>query len=129
MGETALTKHMGTQKHGNIARQRQAEASGLLASWVRPTSHGSGAAETLPEESNQSMHEEPSDYNQENQNTDNPGPSNSSKTKDIGTLNQWVSDESVLKAEILWNLHCSVNHLSYRSNTHTSAIFSTIFSF
>ena len=123
MGVTALTKHMGPQKHG------QAETSGLLASWVRPTSHGSGAAETLPEESNQSMHEEPSDSNQENQNTDNPGPSNSSKTKDIGTPNQWVSDESVLKAEILWILHCSVNHLSYRSNTHTSAIFSTIFSF
>ena len=39
-----------------------------------------------------------------------------------------MSQESVLKAEILWNLHCTVNHLSYRSNIHTSAIFATIFS-
>ena len=127
MGETALTKHMATQKHSNLVRQRLAQTSGLLSSWVRPTPHGSG--ETLPDESTQSMPEGPSDSpHQENQeNIDNPGPSISSNTKEQSTLNQWVSEESVLKAEILWNLHCSVNHLSYRSNTHTSAIFAKIF--
>ena len=125
MGERALTQHMGSQKHSNLARQRLAQTSGgLLSSWVRPVP-SNNSAETRPNESPQSLHvSEPSDSDGRNENDGNlPGTSNSSNA-----LNQWVSQESVLKAEILWNLHCTVNHLSYRSNIHTSAIFATIFS-
>ena len=125
MGERALTQHMGAQKHSNLARQRLAQTSGgLLSSWVRPVP-SNNSAETRPNESPQSLHvSEPSDSDGRNENDGNlPGTSNSSNA-----LNKWVSQESVLKAEILWNLHCTVNHLSYRSNIHTSAIFATIFS-
>ena len=125
MGEKALTQHMGSQKHNTIARQRlEQNLGGLLSSWVRPIPSNT-SAETRPNESPQSLHDsEPSHSDGRNENNGNlPGTSNSSNA-----LNQWVSQESVLKAEILWNLHCTVNHLSYRSNIHTSAIFATIFS-
>ena len=88
MGEKALTQHMGSQKHNTIARPIPSNTS----------------AETRPNESPQSLHDsEPSHSDGRNENNGNlPGTSNSSNA-----LNQWVSQESVLKAEILWNLHCS----------------------
>ena len=54
---------------------------------------------------------------------ENPEPSSSGST-----LNTWISNEKVLKAEILWSLYSAANHLTCRDSNNTSALFEVMFS-
>lgn len=115
MGKPAVSRHMTSKKHISLMQSRAGQSSSLLASWTQSQPCG-----TRPSSSVSSQ--DSSASNQSNAVADTP--SNNSTCVRQGnmvnpSIDNWASSEDVMKAEIMWNMHCTVNHLSYRSNNRS----------
>ena len=92
MGRTAVLKHMKTRKHIDIGVTRKSQSSELLKAWTKSSERtASLSASTSSNNLNISI----VSSNLENDH-------NESHIDSVPTLNQWISSESVLRAEIMW---------------------------
>ena len=91
MGRTAVLKHMKTRKHIDIGVTRKSQSSELLKPWTKTSERtASLSASTSSNNLNISI----VSSNLENDH-------NESHINSVPTLNQWISSESVLRAEIM----------------------------
>ena len=121
MGIGAVTKHMNSQKHIGLDQTRKSQSAGLLASWARSNQP---ALEGIGDESNVADGSQTGEVSQTDENGNHQDAGNSDTETSI---NKWMTGEEVLRAEALWSLYTTVNHISNRASNNTSALFEVMF--
>ena len=121
MGRGAVTKHMKSQKHIDLDQSRESQSAGLLASWASSNQPALGG---IGDESNAADGSQTVEaiLTDENSNYQDAGNSDTE-----ASINKWITGEEVLKAEALWSLYTTVNHISNRASNNTSALFEVMF--
>ena len=128
MGRSAFTKHMKSFKHLTFNLSRQSQAAGLMASWTRSSQSDASNESINKEPQIQSNLNTVEDQVIVNSNVEYSEPYTiTTPTTNSGVLNTWVATEEVLKAEALWCVYATVNHLSCRASKNTSALFELMF--
>ena len=129
MGKGALNKHIKSKKHSSVDINRQSKSAGLMLSWSRAGNppqgnsnlHGPTVSEELSTQPETSLDSTSSSTVLETQ-------GNHLVNNEAGSsINKWIVGEDVQKAEALWCLYSTVNHLSCRASNNTSALFEVMF--
>ena len=122
MGKGALNKHVKTKKHASVDESRQSQSAGLMLTWSKSSQEKVDdifmplANESLGGNNAQSL-DLATERNCDSVNVNEPESS----------INKWIVGEDVQKAEALWTLYTTVNHISSRACTNTSALFEVMF--
>ena len=101
-----------------------------MASWA--TSRPSNSTDPLPSHSEITEQEEHANeenlHHGEQNSVNSSGLEATSSIETQGTtLNTWMTGEKVLKAEALWSMYTTVNHISNQASNNTSALFEVMF--
>ena len=123
MGKGALNKHMKSKKHAFVDESRQSQSAGLMLAWSKSSHSQEKADDSLP------LTNEPLGRTN-TESVDLATERNGDALKIIEpetSINKWIVSEDVQKAEVLWTLYTTVNHISSRASTNTSALFEVMF--